>query len=159
MSTIVDNRRPTRAEIETAAIDLIRRYGAQILSTARRYSANLDDAEDAYQRALEIMLTKAPSTREADLLPWIKTVVKHEAFALRRQRERHGQPTEHSDLVPAAGRGADTHEQVVRYERLHHGAEALRRLKPQEIRCMLLLAEGHSYAQIQGITGWSYTNV
>jgi hypothetical protein len=35
----------------------------------------------------------------------------------------------------------------------------MQRLKPQEIRCMLLLAEGHSYRQIQEITGFSYTKV
>jgi hypothetical protein len=56
---------PPREDIEGAAVDLIRRRGCEILGTARRYAANLDDAEDAYQRGLEILLTKAPTTREA----------------------------------------------------------------------------------------------
>src|SRR5205085_12247611 len=55
--------------------------------------------------------------------------------------------------------GVETHEQVERLDRLQRGAEAMQRLKPQEIRCMLLLAEGHSYRQIQAITGFSYTKV
>jgi len=126
------------------------------MSTARRYAASPEDAEDAYQRGLEILLTKAPTTSADDLVPWLKTVVKHEAFALRKQRERHGVPTEHDPAGPGA---ADTHEQVERLDRLQRGAEAMQRLKPQEIRCMLLLAEGHSYRQIQEITGFSYTKV
>jgi hypothetical protein len=34
-----------------------------------------EDAEDAYQRGLEILLRKAPTTRECELVPWLKTVV------------------------------------------------------------------------------------
>ena len=148
--------RPPRAEIEPAALELVRRHGAQIMSTARRYAASPEDAEDAYQRGLEILLTKAPTTSPDDLVPWLKTVVKHEAFALRKQRERHGLPT---DQDPGGAEAVETHEQVERLERLQHGAEAMQRLKPQEIRCMLLLAEGYSYRQIQSITGFSYTKV
>ena len=142
MSTAVDPKRrerPARADVEPAALDLIRRHGAQIMSTARRYAATPEDAEDAYQRGLEILLTKAPSTHEDDLVPWLKTVVKHEAFAIRKQRERHGIPSERDELAPAP---ADTHEQVERLDRLGRGAEALNRLKPAETRCLLLLAEG-----------------
>lgn len=150
--------RPTRAEVEPAALDLLRRYGPGILGTARRYSLTPEDADDAYQRGLEILLTKAPSTDHEDLLPWLKTVVKHEAFAIRRQRERNGVPTEDAlEEAVAAASGPD--EQAERYERLQLGAEALSRLKPQEIRCLLLRAEGYSYRQICQETGWTYTKV
>ena len=61
---------------------------------------------------------------------------------------------------PTAGSVATPpEEQAERLERLQIGAEALGRLKPQEIRCLLLLAEGHSYAEICAITGFSYTKV
>jgi RNA polymerase sigma factor (sigma-70 family) len=156
LSAAVDTSRPSRAEIEPAALELVRRHGAQIMATARRYAATPEDAEDAYQRGLEILLTKAPTTSADDLVPWLKTVVKHEAFALRKQRERHGVPTEHDDSTPA---DADTHERVERLDQLQRGAEALQRLKPQETRCLLLLAEGYSYKQICEITGFSYTKV
>jgi RNA polymerase sigma factor (sigma-70 family) len=135
----------------------VRRHGAQIMATARRYALTPEDAEDAYQRGLEILLTKAPTTAEDELVPWLKTVVKHEAFVLRRQRERNGTPTEHDELAPQPG--ADAHEQVERLDQLQRGAEAMQRLKPQEVRCMLLLAEGHSYREICAITGFSYTKV
>jgi RNA polymerase sigma factor (sigma-70 family) len=149
--------RPPRADVEPVAIDLVRSYGAEIMATARRYSHTREDAEDAYQRGLEILLTKAPSTRADDLVPWLKTVVKHEAYALHRQRERAGQPMAPDRI--AGPPAAPPEDQAERLERLQIGAEALRRLKPQEIRCMILLAEGHTYRQIQDLTGFSYTKV
>src|SRR5919197_4400612 len=148
--------RPTRAEIEPAALELLERHGAQIMGTARRYSLSAEDAEDAYQRGLEILLTKAPSTEEDDLVPWRKTVVKHEAFAIRKQRQRAelaGDRQLSAGLAPAADAQAERHE------RLRVGAEAISRLKPQEIRCLLLRAEGYSYKQICEETGWTYTKV
>lgn len=152
-------RRPSRAEIDPAALDLIARYGAQILATARRYSLNADDAEDAYQRGLEILLTKAPTTSEEALVPWLKTVVKHEAFAIRRQRERAAPTADEGVLERSGGHAESLDEQAERLERLRLGAEALGRLKPQEVRCLLLRAEGYSYKQICELTGWTYTKV
>ena len=115
------------------------------MATARRYAATPEDAEDAYQRGLEILLTKAPTTREDDLVPWLKTVVKHEAFALRKQREKHG-PCRRRErrprAAPATARAAPSATSGCSV-----GAEAMRRLKPQEIRCLLLRAEGHSYSR------------
>jgi RNA polymerase sigma factor (sigma-70 family) len=153
------DRRPVRAEVDEAALELLARHGSQILATARRYAATPEDAEDAYQRAFEILLTKAPTTCEEELIPWLKTVVKHEAFALRRQRERHSPVTDDGELGDRGTPAAATHDQAERMERLHQGAEALRRLKPQEMRALLLKAEGYSYAEIGEITGWSYTKV
>jgi RNA polymerase sigma factor (sigma-70 family) len=151
--------RPARGEIDAAALELLARHGAQILATARRYAATPEDAEDAFQRGIEILLTKAPSTREDELIPWLKTVVKHEAFALRRQRERHSPVTDDGELRDRPAPAAVTHEQAERLERLRQGAEALGHLKPHEIRALLLKAEGFSYREICAITGWSYTKV
>ena len=151
--------RPDRAEIDAAALELLARHGSQILATARRYAATPEDAEDACQRGLEILLTKAPSTSEEELIPWLKTVVKHEAFALRRQRERHSPVTDDGELRDRPAPTAVTHEQAERLERLRQGAEALGHLKPHEIRALVLKAEGFSYREICEITGWSYTKV
>jgi RNA polymerase sigma factor (sigma-70 family) len=153
------NGRPSRLEVEPAALALLTRHGAQILSTARRYSATPEDAEDAYQRAFEILLTKAPSTSEDDLVPWLKTVVKHEAFAIRRQRERSAPVSDDGELAEPPAAGAPTHDRAERFERLRLGAEALHRLKPQEVRCLVLRAEGYSYNEICELTGWTYTKV
>jgi RNA polymerase sigma factor (sigma-70 family) len=151
--------RPARGEIDEAALGLARRHGAQILATARRYAATPEDAEDAYQRGLEILLTKAPTTREEELVPWLKTVVKHEAFALRRQRDRHSPVTDDGHLSDRPTPPAITHDQAERLETLSQGAEALARLKPHEIRALVLKAEGYSYREICELTGWSYTKV
>lgn len=67
--------RPTRGDIDQVAVDLIQRRGRGILATARRYASNIDDAEAAYQRGLEILLRKAPTTREVELVRWLKTAV------------------------------------------------------------------------------------
>jgi RNA polymerase sigma factor (sigma-70 family) len=140
--------KPPRGAIDQAALDLVARHGPQILATARRYATTPEDAEDAYQRAFEILLTKAPTTSERELVPWLKTVVKHEAFALRRQRERHSPVTDDGDLADRGTAAAATHDQAERYEQLRQGAEALRQLKPQEVRALLLRAKGYSYADL-----------
>src|SRR5687767_184992 len=151
--------RPARGEIDAAALALLADHGAQILATARRYAATPEDAEDACQRGLEILLTKAPSTSADELVPWLKTVVKHEAFALRRQRDRHSPVTDDGELRDRPAIAAVTHEQAERLERLRQGAEALGHLKPHEIRALVLKAEGFSYREICAMTGWSYTKV
>jgi hypothetical protein len=59
-------QRSLRRVIEEVAVALATRHDAQVLATGRRYAATLEDAEDAYQRGLEILLTKAPTTRGAN---------------------------------------------------------------------------------------------
>ena len=152
-------RRPTRAEIEPAALALLQRHGATIMATARRFAATPEDAEDAYQRGVEILLTKAPTTAEDELVPWLRTVVKHEAWALRRQRQRAAPVADDGDVPEPPSEAALTHDQAERIDRLRVGAEALKQLKPQEIRALVLRAEGYSYKQIQEVTGWTYTKV
>ena len=151
--------RPARGEIDEAALRLLARHGGQILATARRHAVTPEDAEDAFQRGIEILLTKAPSTNEYELIPWLKTVVKHEAWALRRQRERHSPVTDDGELRDRPAPAAVTHEQAERLERLRLGAEALGHLKPHEVRALRLKAEGFSYREICAMTGWSYTKV
>ena len=151
--------RPAREAAEPAVVELLRGHGGRLMAVARRYSSSREDAEDAYQRAVEILLTRAPSTDPAELLPWVKTVVKHEAFAVGRQRSRHGTPSEPEKIEPLVGLAAGPAEVVERRDRLRLGAEALARLKPQEVRALLLRADGLSYREICAATGWSYTKV
>ena len=78
---------------------------------------------------------------------------------MRRQRERAAPVTDDGELRYPAQPGSSSHERSERYERLRQGAEALGRLKPQEVRALLLKAEGYSYREICAITGWTYTKV
>src|SRR2546423_5774605 len=105
--------RPTRMEIGPAARSLVERHSGQLIATARRYSLTAEDAEDAYQRGLEILLTKAPSLMEDDLVPWLKTVVKHEAFTIRKQRQRAELAAD--PQLASAGFALPTHEQAERH--------------------------------------------
>ena len=146
-----------------ATLRVLERHATQVMRTARRYAATPEDAEDAYQRGIEIMLTKAPDIPDAELLPWLKTVVRHEAFALRRKEARialgartDGDLLSEDDFVSLAPSPV---EQVERFERLRLGAEALQGLKPQEAQALTLLAQGYSYSQICEKTGWTYTKV
>jgi RNA polymerase sigma factor (sigma-70 family) len=150
-----------------AAVEMIAREGAELRHAARRYSLCDEDAEDAYQRALEIVLTKAPNERPRDLVRWTTTVVKHEALAIRRKRERLLGPDmavregeEGKDriaLLPAGEDGPD--ERLQRGEEIARSREALRALRPAELRSLTLLAAGYSYAEIGEITGFSRTKV
>src|SRR3954468_3093423 len=154
---VTTTARPSRAQIEPAALALLSRHSAGLLATARRYSVTPEDAEDAYQRGVEILLTKAPTTTEDELLPWLKTVVKHEAFAVAKASGR-AVPAE-EPLAREPDDRSWTDDRAERYERLRVAAEAMAGLKPQEIRCLLLKAEGLSYHEICQATGWTYTKV
>ena len=79
---------PGEAARKRAAVETYARHEAALRRTARRYSLCADDAEDALQRGLEILLRKAPSEDPRELIRWTQTVVKHEALAVRRERER-----------------------------------------------------------------------
>jgi RNA polymerase sigma factor (sigma-70 family) len=146
-----------------AAVEMIARYEGALRRTARRYSFDAEDADDAYQRALEIVLTKAPTTDLRELIRWTQTVTKHEALAVRQNREkllgwrvREG-AEDPMALIPAAGDGPD--EQVERREEIARSREALQALKPAELRALGLLAEGYSYVEIGERTGWSQTKI
>lgn len=144
---------------DAAKVALLERFRAQMLATARRYSTGPHDAEDAFQRTAEILLTHSPTGTEDELCRWLRTTVKHEALALRRQRERVA-PAGAPEAVPQPPSAEpDAHERAERLERLRLGAQALGRLKPQEVRCLLLRAEGYSYSEICSRTGFSYTKV
>src|SRR5687767_4698749 len=112
-----------RTSLKPAAVRLIERHGDAVLATARRYSVTREDAEDAYQRGLEILLTRAPAVGEEELLPWLKTVVKHEAFAIWRTRGRAAAVAD-AELEEARSSAPQPHEEVESYERLRLGAEA-----------------------------------
>jgi RNA polymerase sigma factor (sigma-70 family) len=150
-----------------AAVETFARHQASLRRAARRYSICADDAEEALQRGLEILLRKAPSADPRELVRWTQTVVKHEALAIRADRERilagpaaAGAEAGREDwvaLLPAEVDGPA--ERAERHEAIERSREALATLKPQELRALTLLAEGYSYREIGEITGFSATKV
>jgi len=147
-----------------AAVEMIAKYEGALRRTARRYSFDAEDADDAYQRALEIALTKAPTTDLRELIRWTQTVTKHEALAVRQSRQKllgYQRIREGAEdpvaLIPATSDGPD--EQAERREEVARSREALQALKPAELRALGLLAEGYSYVEIGERTGWSQTKI
>jgi RNA polymerase sigma factor (sigma-70 family) len=153
-------QRPSRNETFAAAAELVSSGSPGFKRFARRYSLCAADADDAYQRGLEILLTKAPTTDRGELRAWLHTVIKHEALALRRQRERAVATTDPEDPAhePAEPAPAPDEEASGR-ERVRQTAEALAHLKAAEIQCLLLKALGYSYHEISARTGYSWTKV
>jgi RNA polymerase sigma factor (sigma-70 family) len=152
-------RRPEAHEVFAAAVELATAGSSSFRRTARRYSICAADADDAYQRSLEILLTKAPTADRTELRPWLHTVIKHEALALRKQRERTVAPEDTSahDAADVPERGPE--ELASDRERVRHTAEALGTLKPSELQCLVLKALGYSYDEISERTGFSWTKV
>ena len=150
-----------------AAVETYAQNETTLRRTARRFSLCHDDAEEALQRSLEILLRKAPSEDPRHLIKWMQTVVKREAMALRRERERifagpaalEPEPgmEDWVNLLPTEGDGPP--ERAEREETIARSREALRALKPNELRALSLLAHGYSYVEIGEITGFSATKI
>jgi RNA polymerase sigma factor (sigma-70 family) len=157
--------RTQRSPRADAALELIATHDAAFRRTARRHSLCADDAEDAYQRALLILLTKAPPCGQPGLAAWMHTVTKREAMGVRRGRERllgalvPGRDGDDQGLDSLQGEGPGPDERAERRERVARSSEALAALKPQERLALLLKAHGYSYAEIQRRCGWTYTKV
>lgn len=150
----------TRVEIDRVAANLVQDYGEKIMLDAIEFSFSREDAEDAYQRSLELLLTKAPSSDPKQLVPWLRVVVRNEARHIAQSRRRHMVdigPPEVFDDIEHAGRGPEDLVEAV--SMVEMGFEALGRLSKDQIRCLLAQAEGLNYEEISDVTGFSRRKV
>src|SRR4051795_4228821 len=157
VAAISVQRSPEQAE--QLVLDLIAAHADSLLRTARRFSLCADDAQDAYQRGLEILMRHAARLDSDRAAGWLHTVVKHEALAINRNRSRTvgGDEVDFDAIeIRTAPSPAD---RALAFEQVARSAEALQRLKPQEVRALWLKAMGNSYQEICDATGWSYTKV
>lgn len=139
--------------------DLVRRESAAMLRVAHRYSYCHDDAAEAYGRALEILLRRAHDLDPQRAGAYLVRVVKHEALAVRRERQR-----ERASDAAALDRQEARHlpgpdERAAGFERVARSAEALRDLKPCEVTALWLQMQGLSYEEIAARQSWSRTKV
>jgi RNA polymerase sigma factor (sigma-70 family) len=144
---------------EALVLELLGAHADSLLRVARRYSICADDAHDAYQRSLEILMRHAARLDPERAAGWLHTVVKHEALALNRSRRRMVGAADVDLDALEARTSASPEERVLAADRVARSAEALHGLKPQEVRALWLRALGHSYEQICEVTGWTYTKV
>lgn len=152
-------RQLTREELERLVVETVRLHADGLLRLARRHSLCADDAQDAYQRGMEIFLRHAGRLDPERAPSWLRTVVKHEAMAVRRTRQREVGPVDVDLDLFEARNAPGPEERVIGFEQVERSAEALQRLKPQEVRALWLRAQGNSYDEIQQQTGWSRTKV
>jgi RNA polymerase sigma factor (sigma-70 family) len=133
------------------------RHERTLLRVARQASLCHDDALDAYQRALEIFVRRVETVDPSTELAWLKVVVRHEAMAIRRARSESvaGEELDLDAFVPGAERSVE--DRIASEERVRRSAEALRALKPDEAKALMMKAHGLSYEEIGARNGWSYT--
>jgi RNA polymerase sigma factor (sigma-70 family) len=149
------------------ALELLATRRHVYLAIARRVSICADDADDAYQRAVEILLTRGSAVDPARLPGWMAVVTRREALAVRRGRERLLGPAS----APAAGNGGEPAAETLvcerpgpvelaeRRERVADARRALCTLKSNQRLALVLQASGYSYAEICEACGWTYTKV
>lgn len=136
--------------------DLAERLAAEHhrwLAMARLNSYTEHDAEDALQRALEIVLTKLPAdTSEEDGRRWFNVVLRHECWNLGKRSVRDGIdlnyeiPDPRSDLSTRA--------------ELTDVLNAIReKLTPLQQRTLLQFLAGFSYNEIGAIEGRKWNSV
>lgn len=129
---------------------------------ATRFTRSIDDAEDAYQRAMEIALTRAPVTKSEEFIPWLHTVIRREAALIAQGREREI-PVDGEELeitVTAHAEGVPEPDAVFEWrERYRAVQDALMGLTDSQRICLMLRSAGASHGEIQGITGFSERKV
>ena len=138
---------------------MVARHERSLMRVALHWSLCADDAHDAFQRAIEIYMRRIESLDQTTELAWLKVVVKHEALAVRRARAElmPNDDLDAGDAVPDPHRPID--DLLDGRERVSRSAEALRRIKPDEARALMLKANGLSYEEIASELGWTYTKV
>src|SRR3954468_19954456 len=101
----------SHADARQLVVDVLTEHAEALLATARRHSLCADDAQDAYQLAVEIFLRRAGDLEEEGASRWLFTVVKHEAMRLRSQRLRvvGGEAVEMDEHESWALRTTDEH--------------------------------------------------
>jgi RNA polymerase sigma factor (sigma-70 family) len=134
-------------------------HSGVLVRVARQWSLCHDDAMDAVQRGLEIYLRRLATVDRATEVAWLKVVIRHEAMAIRRARTEGVIESELDVEAVVAAPERSVEEQVLSGDRVDRSAEALRALKPDEARALMLKAHGMSYAEIARHCGWTYTNV
>jgi RNA polymerase sigma factor (sigma-70 family) len=133
-----------------------------LIRYAARYSPSVHDAEDAYQRAMEIALTRAPVTEQRAFMAWLYTVIRNEAITIARKRRRES-PAAIEDLAVTLTQAAEEAlgPDAVAEWRERYGAirDGLAGLTESQRVCLMLKSAGASYADIGEVTGFSMRKI
>jgi RNA polymerase sigma factor (sigma-70 family) len=131
---------------------LVRRYGPMVLGLCRRVLGDATDADDAFQATFLVLVKKAPSIAQPELLGnWLYGVAYRIARKARAQRAKRAQ-----QKAPALAMASpDPHVDAVLRELQAQLDEELERL-PQKYRAPLVLCylEGLSNREAAQRLGW-----
>jgi RNA polymerase sigma factor (sigma-70 family) len=144
---------------EARVLAVLARHEASLMRVARQWSLCQDDALDAFQRGLEIYVRKLDSVDRATEAAWLRVVIRHEALAIRRARSESVADADFDVDTAVAATERSVEEQILSGDRVSRSADALRALKPDEARALMLKAHGLSYEEIGRRCGWTYTKV
>ena len=128
-----------------------------LLRYAARFAPSLEDAEDAYQRGMEVALTKGPIGPTEEFVAWLHVVIRNEATTMARRRGRET-PAGDNIVTAVDERGAEAREPAAvaewreRYRTLQ---DAMTSLNEAERVCLLLRTAGVSRAEIGSMTGYT----
>ena len=133
-----------------------------LLRYAARFAPSMEDAEDAYQRSMEIALTKGPVVEQREFIAWLHVVLRNEATTLARKRTREA-PADAEVVTAAVDRASGDHNEpsaVMEWkERYRTLQDAMTSLSEAERICLLLRTAGVSRAEIRSMTGYTERKV
>ena len=144
------------------AVCMAMAWAPGLIRFAARFTHSLEDAEDAYQRGMEIALTRAPVTDPDAFVTWLHTVIRREASEIALVRSREA-PTPHTDLDQAITarfeQPAGPHAVAEWRERYRGLQDAWSGLSDAQRVCLMLRSTGVSRPEIQVMTGFSERQV
>jgi RNA polymerase sigma factor (sigma-70 family) len=147
---------PPTAEQRRQAVARALGRAPTFLRYAARYAPSPEDAEDAYQQAMEIALQSAPSDEPRRFDAWFFAVVRNEALAAgrRRRREAPGTSADLAESDRAVAADARRPDVIAEWRERHADVkEALSGLSETQRSCLILRTAGLGHEQIAELTG------
>jgi len=137
---------------------LVRRYQRPVLSIARRFSADLDDAEDLAQRAFINASERAEGWRGGSFKSWLFRIVVNLAKNHVRDTARFDR-SEEAQEQEAAPTESNAHERLEARERQAVLREAVAKLPKRQREVLLLRIDGDlPFAEIASTLGITEVN-
>lgn len=128
-----------------------------LMRYAARFAPSLEDAEDAYQRGMEVALTKGPIGPVNEFIAWLQVVIRNEAISAHRRLGREAPAGDDIDAtVDDHGVTGQEPSAVAEWrERYRTLQDAMTSLNEAERVCLLLRTAGVSRAEIGSMTGFT----
>jgi len=137
---------------------LVRRYQRPVLGIARRFSADLDDAEDLAQRAFIKAAQAASGWRGGAFKSWLFKIVVNLAKNHVRDTARFDR-SEDAAEAEAEPTGADAHHRLEEGEKREAMREAIARLPKRQREVLLMRIDGDlPFAEVSAALGITEVN-